>query len=71
MTQEEEAVFLFCSNLLHDHRVSQSYFEQVEDLFGKRGAIDLTGICGYYSMLSLVYNTAEIPLAEGKIAFQA
>lgn len=69
MTQQEEAVFAFCMDLLDSHSVSPASFVAIEQLFGKRGAIDLTGICGYYVMLSLVYNAAEIPLPEGHVRF--
>ena len=30
-------------------------------LFGERGVIDLTGLCGYYSFLAMMMNVARTP----------
>jgi 4-carboxymuconolactone decarboxylase len=33
-------------------------------LFGERGVIDLTGLCGYYGLLAMVMNVARTPVPE-------
>jgi 4-carboxymuconolactone decarboxylase len=32
--------------------------------------MDLTGVCGYYTLLAMVLNTAQVPLPDGAAPFQ-
>jgi 4-carboxymuconolactone decarboxylase len=36
------------------------------DRFGERGVMDLVGAVGYYSLVSMVLNVAQVPLPEGE-----
>jgi 4-carboxymuconolactone decarboxylase len=38
----------------------------VIDRFGERGVMDLVGAVGYYSLVSMVLNVAQVPLPEGE-----
>jgi 4-carboxymuconolactone decarboxylase len=33
--------------------------------FGEIGAVDLVGILGYYTLISMTLNTFNVPLPEG------
>jgi hypothetical protein len=33
--------------------------------------IDVIGICGYYAMLAMVLNAANIPLPDGAVPFES
>jgi 4-carboxymuconolactone decarboxylase len=70
MTVEEAAVFDFCIELNRDVDVSDTSFDQVVTLWGRQGAIDLIGVCGYYVFLAMVLNTARFPLPEGATRFE-
>lgn len=70
MGPDEKLVFDFCSELLGKNRVSSKTFDAAERRFGKRGAIDITGLCGYYSLLSFIYNVAEVPLEASSTPFE-
>jgi len=37
----------------------------VVDKFGERGAIDLIGAMGYYSLVSMVLNVDRVPIPDG------
>jgi len=41
--------------------VSDATYAHARALFGERGIIDLTGICGYYSFLAMMMNVARTP----------
>ena len=70
MSLDEQLIFNFCSELLNTSFVSSKTFDAAEQRFGKRGAIDITGLCGYYSLLSLVFNVSEIPLEATSTQFE-
>lgn len=65
MTTEEEIVYEFCNELHVNHAVSDESYANMLALFGERGVIDLTGLCGYYGMLGMVMNVARTPVPEG------
>ena len=67
MTDEEEMVYDFSTELHKNKRVSDATFDRVEKRFGKKGVVDLTGINAYYSLLAMELNVAQYPLpSNGK-----
>ena len=40
-------------------------------LFGERGVIDLTSLCGYYGLLAMVMNVAQTPVPEGGLQLKS
>ena len=65
LSPEQTAIYDFCTELHHDHAVSDKSFGAVVGKFGHRGAVDLIGVCGYYPMIAMVLNVAQIPLPAG------
>jgi 4-carboxymuconolactone decarboxylase len=65
MTTEEEIVYEFCIELHVNRAVSDASYARMLALFGERGVIDLTGLCGYYGMLAMVMNVARTPVPVG------
>jgi 4-carboxymuconolactone decarboxylase len=41
--------------------VSDATYARALALFGERGIVDLTGICGYYCLLAMMMNVARTP----------
>ena len=70
MSDAETAVFDFCNELTRDIRVSDASFDRVVTLWDRPTATDLTGLCGYYVLLAMVLNTAQVPLPDGAEPFQ-
>lgn len=62
LPEEEAAVFAFCAEAHASGRVSDPAFEAVRSRFGLEGALELLVICGYYSLMAMVLNTAGMPL---------
>jgi len=66
MAEDEAIVYDFCSELLSTGQVSDASFKRVADKFSERGAIDLVGAVGYYSLVSMVLNVDGVPLPPGE-----
>jgi len=65
MTEEQRAVYRFCREAHESGRVGDAAFEAVKAKFGREGAVELLVLCGYYSMMAMVLNTAGMPLPNG------
>jgi 4-carboxymuconolactone decarboxylase len=66
MTGDETLVYEFVTELLSTGAVSDGRYGPVVDRFGERGVMDLVGAVGYYSLVSMVLNVAQVPLPEGE-----
>jgi 4-carboxymuconolactone decarboxylase len=69
MNADEEMVYDFAVELLKNKQVSDASFERVKARFGTKGAVDLTGIVGYYTLLAMQLNVAqyEVPKDARKL----
>ena len=65
MAEDEATVYDFVTELLATGHVSDGAFKRVKDAFGERGVVDLVGAVGYYSLVSMTLNVAQVPLPEG------
>jgi 4-carboxymuconolactone decarboxylase len=68
MDADEAAVYDFATELLSNGQVSDARYDAVKTKFGERGVMDLVGAVGYYSLVSMVLNVAEVPLPPGESA---
>lgn len=57
--EDEGVVHAVVMELLSDKRLSDATHDRALALFGEQGVIDLLGVIGYYSMLSVVMNGAQ------------
>ncbi len=65
MPADEEMIYEFCTELHQNQSVSDATYARVLARFGEQGIIDLTGVCGYYTFLAMVLNTARTALPKG------
>ena len=65
MAEDEETVYDFCAELLHNKSVSDATYARALAKFGEAGVVELANIEGYYVYLSMVMNTARSPLPAG------
>jgi 4-carboxymuconolactone decarboxylase len=62
-TNDDERVYYdFAMEALTKHFVSDKTFNEAKQMFGLKGVTDLIGAVGYYSMLSICLNSAEVDL---------
>ena len=66
MDADETIVYDFATSLMKTGEVSDALYKRAADRFGERGVMDLTGACGYYSIVSMVLNVAQVPLPAGE-----
>jgi 4-carboxymuconolactone decarboxylase len=66
MGGDETIVYEFVTDLLSTGQVSDPSYHAALDRFGERGIMDLVGAVGYYSLVSMVLNVAQVPLPEGE-----
>jgi 4-carboxymuconolactone decarboxylase len=67
MSDDEEIVYEFTTELHRNKRVSDRTFARAEKRFGKQGVVDLTGIAGYYTLLAMELNMAQYGIpSDGK-----
>ena len=62
---DDQLVYDFCRDYYDDHRVDDATLERVEKRFGEAGAVDLAGLIGYYSFVSVTLNVFEVPTPPG------
>ena len=65
MQPDETVVYEFCTALHAEHAVDEALFKRAVATLGERGVMDLIGVSGYYTLVSMVLNVAEIPLPAG------
>jgi 4-carboxymuconolactone decarboxylase len=65
MGPEETIVYNFCHEVIETGQASDASFKAVVDKFGERGAIDLIGVMGYYSLVAMTLNVDRVPIPEG------
>jgi 4-carboxymuconolactone decarboxylase len=65
LSAAQAAVYDFASELHSDGRVSDSTFARAAEHLDRRSLIDLVALCGYYSLIAMVLNVAEVPVPEG------
>jgi 4-carboxymuconolactone decarboxylase len=65
MNDDEAAVYDFCTELHERKTVSDATYKRALERFGERGVVDLVGVSGYYTLVSMVLNVARHPLPEG------
>ena len=62
---DEQLVYDFCRDYYDDHRVDNATYERVVARFGDKGIVDLAGLIGYYSFVSVTLNVFEVPTPPG------
>jgi 4-carboxymuconolactone decarboxylase len=58
---EQRIVYEFCRAVLRDRAVSDRQYAEATAAFGEKSVVDLTTLCGYYSLLAMVMNVARTP----------
>ena len=65
MSDDEAVVYEFCIQLHRTRNVDDATFNRALALFGERGVVDLIGVSGYYTAVSMTLNVAQVMPPEG------
>ena len=66
MKDDEAAVYDFCTQLHRNKKVNGAAYKKAVALFGERGVMDLIGVSGYYTAVSMTLNVAEKEVPAGQ-----
>lgn len=61
-----QAVYDVARSLHETHQVPQELYDRATKLLGERGLVEIIGLCGYYTMVSMTLNTYEFDLPDGQ-----
>ena len=62
---EEALVHRFCRELIDRRRIADPTYREAVALLGEGSVVELLALLGYYSMISMILNTFEVPVPEG------
>ncbi|RZI40960.1 carboxymuconolactone decarboxylase family protein [Herbaspirillum sp. HC18] len=68
MAEDEEIAYDVCDELARTHGLSDDTYCRAVDVFGERGLIDMLGLIGYFTTVSMVMNVARTPPQKGATA---
>jgi 4-carboxymuconolactone decarboxylase len=57
---KEEALYDFCQQLHRTHTADESTLRRLLEALGNKAAIEVTGLCGYYTMVAMTLNAFGI-----------
>ncbi len=54
---------------LHEgHGLTQALYDEAVEVLTLRGVVEVIGLCGYYTMVSMTLNTFEFGLPDGQVS---
>jgi len=62
---DDELIYDLATTLHRRHHIGDDLFARGVDRFGHRGMVDLVGVCGYYTLVSMTLNVYRMPVPEG------
>lgn len=63
----QKAVFDVAVELHRDRKLTDATHDAALAALGRQGLVDLVGICGYYTLISMTINAFEVPVDEGPL----
>jgi 4-carboxymuconolactone decarboxylase len=62
---DEALVYAFIRQLHQQHAIDNALYAQAVALLGEQGVVDLVGIAGYYTLISMTIKVFEVPPPAG------
>lgn len=62
---DEQAVYDLARELFDTHNVSESTYRRAVTELGQQAVVELVGILGYYTLISMTIKTFEVAVPEG------
>jgi 4-carboxymuconolactone decarboxylase len=66
MSEDEELAYDFCVELLRNKGVSETTYRRAVMKLGENGVIDMIGVAGYFTTMSMVMNVAHSPPSDDR-----
>ena len=62
-----KVIYEVARSLHETHQVPKALYDEATALLGAQGLVEVIGLCGYYTMVSMTLNTYEFDLPEGEV----
>jgi len=62
---DDQLVYDFARSYYQNHRIDDATYDRVVKRWGDKGIVDLAGLIGYYSFVSVTLNIFEVPTPAG------
>ncbi len=66
LSEDEEIAYDFCVELLRNKGVCETTYRRAVMKLGENGVIDMIGVAGYFTTVSMVMNVAHSPPSDDK-----
>ena len=63
---KSQLIYEFSESLHVNHVVPKPLYDKAIELLGERGTVELVGLLGYYTLVSMTLNAFEVPLPDGE-----
>jgi 4-carboxymuconolactone decarboxylase len=63
-----QMIYDVAKSLHEGHGVSKALYDEAVQVLSERGIVEIIGLCGYYTMVSMTLNTFEFDLPEGEVS---
>lgn len=65
---ETRMVYSVVKELTEQRQLSDKTYNEAREVLGEERLVDLVGVCGYYTLISMTINAFEVPIPEGEVA---
>jgi 4-carboxymuconolactone decarboxylase len=63
-----QMIYDVAKSLHEGHGLSSALYDEAVKMLGERGLVEIIGLCGYYTMVSMTLNTFEFDLPAGEVS---
>jgi 4-carboxymuconolactone decarboxylase len=63
-----QAIYDVAKSLHETHVLPKPLYDRATEVLGERGLVEIIGLCGYYTLVSMTLNTYEFGLPDGQIS---
>ena len=61
-------VYDVAKSLHEGHGIAKGLYDEAVQMVGERGIVEIIGLCGYYTMVSMTLNSFEFGLPDGEVS---
>ncbi len=63
-----QMIYDVAKSLHEGHGLSKTLYEEAVTVLSERGLVEIIGLCGYYTLVSMTLNTFEFELPAGEVS---
>jgi 4-carboxymuconolactone decarboxylase len=63
---KSQLIYEFSESLHINHVVPKPLYDKAIEILGEKGTVELVGLLGYYTLVSMTLNTFDVPLPDGE-----